>query len=106
MPFNAAAYYRNKWRADAIAELRRARELKAEMAAEMAAELPSLTRFALGADYLQSRIDSAVRSARCSWRLYLSQCRVAELSRPSWRKPLAFKPAPFSTRIEVKGVEQ
>lgn len=84
MPFNSASYSRNKWRRDAIAELRRAREHKRQAAAEHGD----------AAQYHLGRASLAVRLARSSWRLYLIQCRVCRLS----SRAAPYRPAPFSTR--------
>jgi hypothetical protein len=79
MAFNSLSYHRNKWRRDAIARLCEARRLKRD-----------------GGDAW--RLESAVKLARSSWRLYLIQCRLIELS---GRRAAPFKPEPFSTRESI-----
>ena len=74
MAFNSLSYYRNLWRRDALKRLREARQHKAA-----------------GSDAW--RIESAVKLARSSWRLYLVQCRLGELH---GSKP--YRPQPFTTR--------
>lgn len=96
MAFNSASYYRNKWRRDAIAELRKAREHKRQAAAE---------RDANGRQWHLGRLAMAVRMARSSWRLYRSQAVICELqresrnaNRPSRKAKPAYRPEPFKTR--------
>jgi hypothetical protein len=86
MAFNSESYYRNKWRRKAIAELAEAREIKAN-------------------GHSWKTVESAVRYARSSWRLYLTQCRICELSRemrnanrPPHRHKAPYRPEPFTTR--------
>lgn len=101
MPFNSASYYRNKWRQSALKELAEARRLKREGPAVL--WTADATRDEAGRH--ESRIASAVRLARSSWRLYLLQCRICELSReshnsnrPPQRHRAPYRPQPFSTR--------
>jgi len=71
VPFNSDSYYRNKWRREALASLAEARQRKAEPDAQEAR--------IMGAGYNERQIAQAVRSARSTWRLYLSQrtiCRI------------------------------
>jgi len=97
MSFNAESYYRNKWRRQALEELTEARRRKLEAAGETGdAQQWSL-----------SRVAASVRYARSSWRLYLLQCRICELSResrnanrPPNRHKAPYRPASFSTRLE------
>jgi hypothetical protein len=86
--FNSESYYRNKWRRQALAELTEAREIKAN-------------------GHSWKTVESAVRYARSSWRLYLSQARICELSResrnlnrPPHRHKAPYRPASFTTRLE------
>lgn len=67
MAFNSQTYYRNRWRKDALAELERAREIKARVAAGAACEWEA------------ARIATCVKCARISWRLYLSAKRIAQI---------------------------
>lgn len=90
MSFNSESYYRNKWRRQALEELSEARRHKRD-----------------GGDGW--RIESAVRLARSSWRLYLSQARLCELSRethnanrPPHRHKAPYRPASFTTRLESR----
>lgn len=80
MAFNSASYHRNMWRRDALKRLAEARRLK----------LDSGERW---------RLESAVKLARSSWRLYLIQCRIIALS----GRAASYRPEPFTTRL--KGVE-
>lgn len=67
MPFNSASYYRNKWRRQALDELAKARDIKA--------------RRARGEAYDWESIPSAVRLARTTWQLYLSQRTICDLQK-------------------------
>jgi hypothetical protein len=78
MPFNSNSYYRNKWRRQAIAELTEARDIKAN-------------------GHLWRSVESAVRSARLSWRLYMSQRLICELS----SRAAPYRPAPWTTRESI-----
>jgi hypothetical protein len=77
MAFNSDSYYRNKWRRQALEELTEARQIKAS-------------------GHSWKTVESAVRYARSSWRLYLGQARICELS----SRAAPYRPAPFSTRLK------
>jgi hypothetical protein len=88
MSFNSESYYRNKWRRQALEELTEARRIKRD-------------------GHAWQTVESAVRYARSSWRLYLSQARICELSResrnlnrPPKRHKAPYRPASFSTRLK------
>lgn len=97
MSFNSESYYRNKWRRQALEELTEARRRKLE-----AAGLEGDAK-----QWALSRVAAGVRYARSSWRLYLSQARLCELSResrnanrPPSRHKAPYRPAGFTTRLE------
>jgi hypothetical protein len=73
MPFNSNSYYRNKWRRQALESLAEARKLKSGPPTEQ--WLVDL----FGYDPRPRDIESAVRSARSTWRLYLSQREICRL---------------------------
>jgi hypothetical protein len=60
MAFNANSYRRNKWRREALGYIAKAREYKAT-----------------GVD--SWRIESAVKLARITWRLYRSQAVICDI---------------------------
>lgn len=81
MPFNSDSYYRNKWRREAKAHIAKARELKGAPYDPAKASL-------YGPDYERQAVESAVRRARITWRLYLSQaaiCRIKADARKAFR---------------------
>lgn len=65
MAFNAASYRRNKWRREALERLAAARDIKRRREA--------------GEAYEWESVESAVRLARSTWRLYLSQRTICQL---------------------------
>lgn len=67
MSFNANSYRRNKWRREALGYLAKARDIKA--------------RSERGESYSWESLQSAVKLARITWRLYRSQVVICDIEK-------------------------